>query len=59
MEESNINGCLYLQITHILTVSAMGVPERAQIAGVEYKFLFVMDSITQNILANNLLSKLT
>uniref|UniRef100_F1L2R9 protein-tyrosine-phosphatase n=1 Tax=Ascaris suum TaxID=6253 RepID=F1L2R9_ASCSU len=45
-----------LQITHILTVSAMGVPERAQIAGVEYKFLFVMDSITQNILANNLLN---
>ncbi|VDK51440.1 unnamed protein product [Anisakis simplex] len=45
-----------LQITHILTVSAMGIPERSQLRGVEYKFLFVMDSITQDILANNLLS---
>ncbi|KHN76772.1 Tyrosine-protein phosphatase yvh1 [Toxocara canis] len=46
-----------LQVSHILTVSAMGIPERSQIPGVEYKFLFVMDSITQDILANNLLIK--
>lgn len=44
-----------LQITHILTVSAMCIPERSQIPGVEYKFLFALDMSTQDMFADNLL----
>uniref|UniRef100_A0A0N5APD6 AAA_6 domain-containing protein n=1 Tax=Syphacia muris TaxID=451379 RepID=A0A0N5APD6_9BILA len=47
-----------LQITHILTVSAMCIPERSQIPGVDYKFLFALDMATQDMFADNLLSGL-
>ncbi|VDD85307.1 unnamed protein product, partial [Enterobius vermicularis] len=46
-----------LQISHILTVSAMCIPEKSQIPNVEYKFLFALDMATQDMFANNLLTE--
>uniref|UniRef100_A0A914P3Q5 protein-tyrosine-phosphatase n=1 Tax=Panagrolaimus davidi TaxID=227884 RepID=A0A914P3Q5_9BILA len=46
---------LELEISHILTVSATPIPESAKISNIYYKFIFMIDMLSQNLLKNNLL----
>uniref|UniRef100_A0AC34FEN4 Protein-tyrosine-phosphatase n=1 Tax=Panagrolaimus sp. ES5 TaxID=591445 RepID=A0AC34FEN4_9BILA len=44
-----------LAISHILTTSGMAIPESARIPNIHYKFIFMMDMLSQDFLGNNLL----
>jgi dual specificity phosphatase 12 len=44
-----------LGISYILTTSGMPIPEAARIPNIQYKFIFMMDMLAQDILGNNLL----
>jgi protein-tyrosine phosphatase len=44
-----------LRISRVLTISAMEIRETDRIPGIEYKFIFAMDTATQDILGNNIL----
>uniref|UniRef100_A0A914PSF3 protein-tyrosine-phosphatase n=1 Tax=Panagrolaimus davidi TaxID=227884 RepID=A0A914PSF3_9BILA len=44
-----------LGISHILTTSGMAIPEWQRIPNIHYKFIFMMDMLSQDLLGNNLL----
>lgn len=44
-----------LDITHILTTSGMPIPDEQKIPNIQYKFVFMMDLFSQDILGNNTL----
>ncbi|KAE9551964.1 hypothetical protein FO519_004816 [Halicephalobus sp. NKZ332] len=44
-----------LNITHILTTSGMPIPKPSKMSNVQYKFVFMMDTVSQDILGANLL----
>ena len=44
-----------MDITHILTTSGMAIPKSSKIQNIQYKFIFMMDMPSQDILGNNLL----
>lgn len=44
-----------LGISYILTTSGMAIPETARLPNIHYKFVFMMDMLSQDILGNNVL----
>lgn len=44
-----------LDISHILTTSGMPIPESSRLSNVHYKFIFMMDMLSQDLLGNNIL----
>lgn len=46
-----------LGISYVLTTSGMPIPEAARIPNIRYKFIFMMDMLSQDLLGNNILEE--
>lgn len=46
-----------LGISYVLTTSGMPIPDTARIPNIRYKFVFMMDMFSQDLLGNNILEE--
>ncbi|VDK32248.1 unnamed protein product [Gongylonema pulchrum] len=59
LDETRLQRFTDLQITHVLTVAAAGIPEEKRVPGVRYMFIFALDLPTQDMFADNALGMRT